>query len=418
MMPITLTKQQKILITMSGLSSLVILLAFVNHFSIDFLLSDRVMVWKLITEESSWWAGFTAQHGPHRLGLMFILSKLGYLLGGRYNSIPDLYINAVLIWSMVPMGLWLKWKITEVFSIYDVIIPFAIATPFQWGTLLVLPYIHVMLPFFALLFAIVLHSRWKDHIVLSLVLVFIACFSVYAIMPALAFTAIQIWRWVKEKKWVLAMILGGAVSLTLMYYFLDYRVKSLGEAATTDWLLFVKALPIIIGQYFFLFNWVSAGLIAVAMVMFIIKLKNIDEFKFRPGLLLLIYAFGGFLFLQALARSGDGAAVFSATRYFTEWGLLVWILAIAIAIHPLPHFSGLIFSILLVWMTVRIGSGRMEGMKSYLARASAFKECVLEKKTFDACHEQNLSIFKNKHKKEAVALWILMDERKKAKSQL
>ena len=114
--PQLFSRLQKNLMSLSFLGSLAVIILFVYNNSIDLLMSDRAGVWGHILAGDSLWEGFHSQHGPHRLGLQYLLSNLGYFTGHGFNTQADLYVNAILIWTLAPAGLWLKWRVTNSFS--------------------------------------------------------------------------------------------------------------------------------------------------------------------------------------------------------------------------------------------------------------------------------------------------------------
>ncbi|MCT4624823.1 MAG: hypothetical protein N4A46_14475, partial [Schleiferiaceae bacterium] len=299
---------------MSMIGAALYLIDFMHHYGIDVLMGDRVDTWTPLLKEESFWSGFFKQHGPHRLGLLFILTKIGYELGLGFDTRFDLFVNAAVIYSIIPLGLLLKYRLTQKFNYYDLAIPFAIVAPWQWATLIINPHIHVMLPLFTLLMALFITSKFRDNLIINLALIFLAFFSVYALFAAFLFSAIQFYRWRNRLRKQAVVILLFIVCLFL-FYFTDFRWITLGSTGPFQVLPALKGPVHLVSYFFNVPNLLGALIILISGYGFWKWFQENQKTVQASTVLFLVGSLSLFIFLQSVGRSGDDPSVYGASRY-------------------------------------------------------------------------------------------------------
>ena len=407
------TSIQKTLFIASGLASLIILILFMHDYAVDVLMADRIDTWNTLFNNASLWDGFIAQHGPHRVGFLFIFSKIGYMLGHSFDTRYDLFVNAAVIWAMIPLGFWVKYRITEKFNWYDIIVPFIISATWQWATLILNPHIHVMLPLFTLLFAALLISKFRNNLILNMALVFAAAFSVYAIFAALLFVLFQSIKWMIEKKWIHLCVILVYTLGTLLLYFHNFRWATLGSAGHFDFIQTLKAPILILSNFFYVSNWVGLMLLLGIVVLTFqwIKTFNINNPKKVASLLILGSAIS-FVFFQCIGRSGEDPVSFSAFRYYTELVLFIWSIAI-LASHNKSKALSIVIFIGFTWVVIQPNNPKRGDWIEYTQKMEQLKACVLERQNYVACNRDlKLLIHENPRKSKVAEKWLILEQRK------
>lgn len=406
---------QKALVLFSWIISGGILALFSHTYGVDVLMADRLDTWAIFFKDHSFWEGFSEQHGPHRVGMLYVFSAIGYALGNGFDSRFDLYVNALVIWATVPLGLWVKYKITRTFNWYDLILPFIITASWQWATLIFNPHIHVMLPLFALLFAGLMVSNQRDNLLLNCALIFAATFSVYALFAALIFVLFQGIRWLLSRRinLLLATVVFTLFSLYLFFY--DFRWVTLNSAGHFDVLITLKAPILILSNFFYVPNWLGLLLI-VSLILLVLFYFNGFDFKDTKKVtsLFLLSAACSFVFFQSIGRAGDDPIAFSAFRYYTELVLFIWVIAIFAGRINNSLVQSVVF-VLFMWVWLQPNNPKHGDWIAYTKDLKELKACVLETEDLNKCNEtKKLQVHANPEKSQVVWKWLLLEERKQA----
>lgn len=413
------TPIQKVLFIGSSLASLGMFISFMNSYAVDVLMADRIDTWSSLFNNDSLWDGFIKQHGPHRVGLLFIFSKIGYVLGHSFDTRYDLFVNAAVIWAMIPLGFWVKYRITKTFNWYDLIIPFLICATWQWTTLILNPHIHVMLPLFTLMFAALLLSKFRDNLFFNSILIFAATFSVYAIFAAILFVLFQSIKWMLERKWIHFITIVLFTIGTLLFYFHDFRWATLNSAGHFSLTQALKAPILILSNFLYVSNWLGLFII---LGIFILSISFLKRFNFndskKVATLFIFSSAISFVFFQSIGRSGDDPAAFSAFRYYTELVLFIW----AIAIIASSFRSSKILSVVIFsgfsWLLIQPDNPKRGDWIEYTQKMEQLKECVLETQEFEECNRDfKLLIHVSPNKSKVVEKWLILEQRKQAYSR-
>src|ERR1700739_1949559 len=140
---------QPLLVLGVSLILVVRLLLQVSHYAVNIFFSDQ---WDLynatLFEKHSLWEMFRWQHGPHRLGLGALLSKLAES-HFRWNSRTEAFLATAIITVAALCALYLKTRLWGSLTIFDIAIPVIFFTPTQYESLWVTPdFAHGPLPLF------------------------------------------------------------------------------------------------------------------------------------------------------------------------------------------------------------------------------------------------------------------------------
>lgn len=146
----------------------------IDEYSVNILYYDQWDISNPIFYDSSFWEGFTYQHGPHRQGLGTIISK--WIKSGSYwnNRTESFALGALSILTMISF-LGIKYKLAKKLEWLDVVIVLFATSPFQHGVFTnSLNWSHGMLPLFflSLLCWVILIKPKKLRLILMFVLQF------------------------------------------------------------------------------------------------------------------------------------------------------------------------------------------------------------------------------------------------------
>ncbi len=132
------------------------------------LVSDRLATYNPLFYNYSWWDGFAYQHGPHRLGIIYMFFKITAWLSD-WNGRWDLYLQAIIYAATATAALFLKHRITKKISISDFLLVLIFMNLNAGTTLLTNPYVHGIVPLLAIMLALIyLKDSQKQWIYLSL----------------------------------------------------------------------------------------------------------------------------------------------------------------------------------------------------------------------------------------------------------
>jgi len=113
-------------------------LLFVYKFAVNVPFSDQWQTFTPLFEAQSYWQIFTRQHGPHRLGVGFLLEAL-ILKASRWNIIYESYFTGgVLILTSI-LALALLYRIKRNLTLMDLGMVGLILSPLHYETLLLVP---------------------------------------------------------------------------------------------------------------------------------------------------------------------------------------------------------------------------------------------------------------------------------------
>lgn len=105
---------------------------YINTYSVNLLVWDQWDLYEAFFKPHTWLEIFCWQHGPHRQGVGFFLTKIVADLSGWNTRIEAFAIGAIVFLAMV-IALILKRRLINSLSWFDVAILLIFLTPLQWS---------------------------------------------------------------------------------------------------------------------------------------------------------------------------------------------------------------------------------------------------------------------------------------------
>ncbi len=139
------------------------LFGFVDQYGSVLIVMDKWHTLEPLFYHQSWWEGFSLQHGPHRMGLIYFLFKANTSLG-EWNNRWDLFTQAAFYVLSCILALKLKFKLFGSWQWSDLCIPLIFLNLHSAMTVLNNPYVHGLLPLFSLLLCylyFIKHPVWR-----------------------------------------------------------------------------------------------------------------------------------------------------------------------------------------------------------------------------------------------------------------
>ncbi|NVK03341.1 MAG: hypothetical protein HWD92_00900 [Flavobacteriia bacterium] len=298
---------------------------FVDTYGCMLIHGDRWHTMEPLFTEANLWEGFAHQHGPHRLGLIHFIFKVNASLS-HWNGRLDLFLQAAIYVISALLALRLKVKLFGKLRLFDVAIPLIFLTPHAAGTMFSNPYVHGLVPLFALAlcYTYFVESDNRRIIALSL-LSFVAAFTAFSLVliPVIVFLAGQ--RMMKDRttrklKFALPSLIG--VGSVAFIFFTNMPIPS---NSSTGYSIAEKAeyTLALIGSFFILEPNEQAILYVVIglVILFILTVYILNKSGFtlaRPQdrtLLILLSSVVVFWMLNIYGRAHLAIGNATASRY-------------------------------------------------------------------------------------------------------
>lgn len=148
----------------------------------------------------NWWEGFSLQHGPHRLGIIYFLFKVDAFIG-NWNNQTDMYVQAAVYVLTALLALRLKLKLIGPIHWSDTLIPLIFLTPHAGVTLTNNPFVHGLVPLFALSLCFIYLIK-SERLQLFWLCIFslLAAFSGFSLVCIPALLILEGIRFIRSKK--------------------------------------------------------------------------------------------------------------------------------------------------------------------------------------------------------------------------
>ncbi|GGH66786.1 hypothetical protein [Phaeocystidibacter marisrubri] len=165
-----------------------------QYYSVDLYAGDSWHIVDVALNEHGLWNGFSHQHGPHRMGVAYLLYSTYFNLGITSASAHAYTQGALWLFSSL-LALFISRKSRGYWTYADVIIPIVFLYPGLLMATIRVPYIHGFTVFFATAI-IALHylKRRMLRQVLTLVILFCAAFTFNSNLVVLAFAGFSFIR--------------------------------------------------------------------------------------------------------------------------------------------------------------------------------------------------------------------------------
>lgn len=130
-----LSKRQQLLINISAVAVFIFIILrwffLIDKYSVNMLFWDQWDFMGGLFEDKGAWELFSWQHGPHRQGVGFFLTKLVADLSG-WNTRVECFMIGTVICLAASTALALKWRLAGNISAFDIAIPLLYLSPLQF----------------------------------------------------------------------------------------------------------------------------------------------------------------------------------------------------------------------------------------------------------------------------------------------
>ncbi len=296
------------------------MILFVNEYAPVILVKDRWGSLSPLFYDRSFWEGFTHQHGPHRMGLAYILFNCTTTLSD-WNGKWDMYVQAGIYIVSAFLAVRLKKKLSGRYQWTDLLIPMIFITMQSSSTVFVNPYVHGLIPFFALLISLSWfirnhYLRWLSLSVLSAV----ALFSGFGLVAGSIFIAIELGYFIRNRN--LRNLSAIILPVAGIIYIIATQKPGGEIALSSDWWLNLNYFLLLAGNYFFggpiIWLFPVGLLFAAGFVSLLFLNKSLffnGQISYSKVLTLLIGSSLFFMILNVLGRTGQGLASADSARY-------------------------------------------------------------------------------------------------------
>ncbi len=135
-MNVTGNSRKQLLLNSSAIALLFFVLirwfSLINEYSINILFWDQWDFLEALFTDKGLWELFSWQHGPHRQGVGFFLTKIVADFSGWNTRVESFMIGAVVCLAALT-GVFLKLRLVGNITVLDVIIPLLYFSPLQFG---------------------------------------------------------------------------------------------------------------------------------------------------------------------------------------------------------------------------------------------------------------------------------------------
>lgn len=376
----------------------------VNHYAPLLIVMDRWHTLNPLFYHFSGWEGFSFQHGPHRLGLIYYIFKINAYLSG-WNSRWDMFTQAGIYVISALLALRLKITLLSRIEWSDLVIPLIFLTPHAGTTLTQNPYVHGLLP----LFAIVLCNiyRVKNTGLRTLFLCafsFIAAFTGFCLVlvPVVIFLELySIIKKIKKPLWVPALVI--AVGLGSLSYILITNKPNIPLAENSYHLWASIKYTIILMANLFLVEPNSRALLRGALLLLLIGaglvffFKTNNSKKGEPLWIAVVVLAGAtvvFDALNLLGRSYMDIGNALASRYIPAGMCLalgVYFILLSWNRKALSYAARIVFILLLFRVQIKDQS-TLNILKDRYETYTKWEDCLKASASYDHCEQ----VLKNK----------------------
>lgn len=372
------------------------LFSFIDLHAPILIYADRWHSMDPIFNGDGLWQGFSHKHGPHRMGLIYLLFKTTAQLSD-WNSRWDMFLQGAIYGLSALMAFRLKFLLFKRLDWRDWIIPCIFLTTQASQTITFNPYVHGLIPFFATTISLsyFIRNRIARQITLSLLLA-IAVFSGFALVCSLAVILFETFLFFTNRRKVNYMVLLMAVSAIVLM--LGTQNKSNPISLGGSLIHYLQYALWLIQDYVFLQyhpKWVWISIVSGIGLFFIIykafpTLKNWES----PQLATIFILVGSTLIFVALSLSGRadmGLGNALTSRYVPAiMPLMLSIYFVILSIKPqyLKITSSALLAVILLRFQLKTDIPRINNVISLTEEINAFGECLKQEKSLDDCEAQ------------------------------
>ncbi len=377
-----------------------LLFQFTDRYAAVLLIRDR---WQSLTplfESSSFWEGFTHQHGPHRMGWAYVLFKANASLSG-WNSRWDMFTQVTLFVLSAVMALRLKFILFQKWHWSDVLIPMIFITLHAAINITLNPYIHGLIPFWALLACLsyfITNIYWRTSS-LSL-LTFTGVFSGFTLVVSGAIVFLELLKMLRQKgSWAASLCIALSGLAGFFYMILTQRSDeaSFLMAPDTPFSFWMEYSLLLSGNFIFSSvnpqNYWLGILVLVAIIpLMVMCVKSFfsSNSKGSEAYLILLASSFIFIILNTYGRTDNGLFNALNSRYIPAtmpMVLFIYLASLRLKPYAIRSIYLIAFSLLILRFQLN-RSARTDFVKREYHQIQKLEECLLKGNTYASCSEK------------------------------
>lgn len=374
------------------------MLMLVYNLAPTILVSDRLATYNPLFYNYNWWDGFAYQHGPHRLGLIYVFFKITSWLSD-WNGRWDLYLQAIIYSLTAIAALFLKHRITKKITPSDFLLVVIFMNLNTGTTLLVNPFVHGLVPLLAIILALIYvqNNTSKQWIYLCLFAI-ISGFTGFGFILLPVIILVQIFTLLKnteKQKPIFTLLPAIIASATFGFIFLTNKPNrewTKSTASLTEYYNYAITLfsnMYLTGPTDKEIWWMTIIIVGTSVfTIFAIKLGWIKlNLKLYSTVAILIGTFVLFNVLNIYGRAGMGLSNALASRYIPI-GMLgafsVYLILTSIKPAILRTTMLVLFTAILIRPQLK-NEGRMRFFERRSTDFKQFESCLLENTDITPC---------------------------------
>lgn len=393
-------KSTKIKFTLSLISTFLatwFLIDFIDRNAPTLLVSDLWFSLDPLFNEDSFWVGFTHKHGPHRMGLAYVLFRITTHLSD-WNPRWDMFLQAAIYSLSALLALRLKFLLFKKLDWFDWIIPLIFITTQSALTVIFNPYIHGLIPLFAVSASLCYFIKNTRIRYLSMAaIITIGIFSGFAVVVSMALLIIEGLKWLKSPRLQSLSIFGLPILSFGYVYFSQKSTPPVNLSNSFEYSL--EYATLLTGNFLFTqpsrywFIILLMGLITVSILIWLSKKSTPKSPDFYTITALLISSSLLFVILNIVGRAELGIGNAITTRYIPATMPLMFGIYLLIQ-HLKPSYSWfkipllLVFGFIMLKAQLETSTARIKRPIELANKTKQWEICLKENHSFKECNSK------------------------------
>lgn len=383
------------------------LFTFVNNYAPVLIYMDRWMSMGPLFDDSPFWKGFTHKHGPHRMGLIYILFSITSYFS-EWNSRADMFLQASIYSITALLALRLKYLLFKKLNWFDWVIPAIFITTQSALTVTFNPYVHGLIPFFAVSISLcycINNITWR--ILSQALLAAIGVFSGFALVVSLTFLAVEGFFWLKKPSLKTALVL--IIPLASLTFMITTQGKSPPLSFDNPieyYLQFITFLSLDFIVVRPLDYWPALLVGGLSILIFLFwKNQNSESTSTLKTVLLLVGSSLIFVLLTAAGRADMGMGNALNSRYIPAMMPLmlgVYFLILKLDLNAWKYTFLMAFAAIMLRFHFMQDPPRINNVIKQSAEVAKWENCFLQNKSYNKCSEEINESFVPESKKKGL----------------
>lgn len=304
-----------------------------QYYSVDLFSGDSWHIVDVALNENGFWNGFSHQHGPHRMGMAYLLYS-AYFEWGISSASAHAYTQGLLWLISAVLALFVARKSRGYWTYSDAIIPIVFLYPGLLLATIRVPYIHGFTVFFATsILALQYVERRLLRQLLTLLVLFCASFTFNSNLVVLAFAGFSFIRIFQDSKnrfeYLAYVVFASALGLYLLSTTdLDQSAATL-ESSTSTLGMLMYGLELSTNFVFFQAHefvlWIGIAVLILSLTIWILPAVDSKKKKIHPRWILVVIVLL-YWTLNTYTRWSSGAGNAHAARYLVMSPLIFFAL--------------------------------------------------------------------------------------------